>query len=412
MPDVNPTETLWQSHRAKVMLDPTVTQLNAGTCSPTPKPVFDRVSELRRKQAQSPTEFQWRDAWQHLRRSRRALGAYLNGNERDFALLENVTVALNIAAQSLQLPAGAEVLTSDHEYGSIVALFRRLANDRGWTFRTVELPGTIEDPQQIVDAFSQAISRHTKVLTFSHISSPSGLIFPAEALCALARERGLITVIDGAHAPGQVDVDLKKIDADFYTANCHKWMMAPASVGFLHAGPRLKHLAHSVVSSWGHGYAPEQAEDEAFPGTSKWQYDLEFHGTTDRSPQMVLEEVVKFRNEIGGNDAVFARVRHLATELRLRLRGIGLTPFLPHDDRLVATMTTFILPEKYQTAGGFIATPTDSPAQQLQRRLWDKHRIECPTTFSAGKVFLRVSTAWFNTVEEIDRLSRALAETL
>lgn len=402
----------WNRHRAQVLLDPTVTQLNAGTCSPTPRRVFERVSELRRKQAESPTEFQWRDAWELLRRSREALGSYLNANARDIALVENVTVALNIAAHSIELPPGSEVLTSDHEYGSITTLWNRLAEQNGWKVVTVELPKRIEDPQQVVDAFALAVTGDTKVLAFSHISSPTGMIFPAQALCELARKHQIISVIDGAHAPGQVDVDLAKLDADYYTANCHKWMMAPASVGFLHASPRVKLKTRSLVSSWGHGYKHEQADEDAFPGTTKWQYDLEFHGTEDRSTHMVLDEVVKFRNEIGGNSAVRSRVRELTTHLRARAAELGLRAFLPHDDRLVGTMTTFILPEEFQHGVGFIAAPTDSPAQRLQKKLWTDHRIECPVTFAAGLVFLRVSTAWFNNLEEVDRLCDALQPLL
>lgn len=394
------------------MLDPTVTQLNAGTCSPTPRRVFDRVSELRRKQAESPTEFQWRDAWELLRQSRTALGGYLNANARDIALVENVTVALNIAAQSIELPPGSKILTSDHEYGSITTLWNRLAEARGWTVETVLLPRWISKPQEIVDAFARHITSSARVMAFSHVSSPTGLIFPAQELCELAREHKLITVIDGAHAPGQVDVDLTKLDADYYTANCHKWMMAPASVGFLHASPRVKLKTRSLVSSWGHGYKHEQADEDAFPGTTRWQYDLEFHGTEDRSTHMVLDEVVKFRNEIGGNPAVQARVRELTTHLRARAGELGLRAFLPHDDRLVGTMTTFILPEEFQQGGGFIAAPTDSPAQRLQKKLWADHKIECPVTFAAGLVFLRVSTAWFNNMDEVDRLCAALKPLL
>lgn len=411
---MNPTtlsakdESFWQSARKQVMLDHRVTQLNAGTCSPTPRAVFDRVNELRRRQAESPTEFQWRETWPLLRASREALAGYLHADQADFALVENVTVGLNLAVRALDLPAGSEILTSDHEYGSMLTLCQRFASERSVTVRVVELPKRLENPEQIVSAFLDAISDRTRVLFFSHISSPTGLVFPAEELCRAAQSHGIITIIDGAHAPGQVPVDLTRIDADFYAANCHKWMMAPASVGFIHANRRIKRSARSIVSSWGHGYPPEQLETEAFPGTSKWQYDLEFHGTSDRCPQMVLPEAVTFRNELGGDEAVFARVRQLSAHLRSRLASLGLEPFLPHDPRLVGNLTAFILPDRYQTGPAFIANPADTPAARLQKRLWDQHKIECPVTFGAGRVFLRVSTGWFNTSGEIDRLAEAL----
>ncbi|MCS7034436.1 MAG: hypothetical protein NZ561_10665, partial [Phycisphaerae bacterium] len=202
------------------------------------------------------------------------------------------------------------------------------------------------------------------------------------------------------------------IDADFYCANGHKWMMAPASVGFLHVSARQKRATRSIISSWGHGYLPHQADDEAFPGTSRWQYDLEFHGTADRTPQMVLPEVIGFRQSIGGDSAIRARVRHLTTRLRNHLRELNLRPFSPDDARLVGNLTAILLPEPFQQPGGFLASPADTPAARLQRRLWEHHRIECPVTHADGRTFLRISTGWFNTEQEIDRLALALRQEL
>lgn len=396
-----------------MLLDPAVTQLNAGTCSPTPRPVFERVSELRRRQAASPTEFQWRTAWGLLRAAREALGAYLHADPADLALVENITVAINIVAQSLQLPTGSEVVTCDHEYGSMLKLWRRLGVERGWNVKSVTLPAAIDEPKRVTDAIAGELTERTRVLFFSHISSPSGVIYPAAELCAAARERGIVTVLDGAHAPGQLPLDLAALDADFYCANCHKWLMAPASVGFLHAARRGKYRLRSTVSSWGHGYAEGAAEAEVYPGTTNWHYDMEFHGTSDRSPQMALPDAVAFRGAIGGDAAVAARVRELTAYLRGRMAEVGLRAWLPHDDRLVGTMTTFLLPEPFQDQqGGFIAAPSDSPAQRLQRRLWDQYRIEVPATFFGGRAHLRVSTAWFNAAADIDRLTDALRTEL
>lgn len=403
----------WLARRREVMLDPTVVQFNAGTCSPTPARLFDRVTELRRRQAESPTEFQWRLAWPLLHAARAALGEYLGACPTDLALVENVTVALNIAARSTPLAPGDEVVTTDHEYGSMLKLWQRLAAAAGATVKVAALPRKIDDPRQVVDAVAAAVGPKARVLFFSHISSPSGLVMPAEALCRLARERGMVSVVDGAHAPGQLPLDLARVDADYYGANCHKWMMAPTSVGFLHAGRRVKATTRSTVSSWGHNYPPEKADVDAFPGTTHWHYDLEFHGTSDRTPQMVLPEAIAFRREIGGDAAVADRVRAVSAYLRKRLSELDLHAWLPHDDRLVGTLTAFTLPAAYQAGGGgFIAAPGDSPAQQLQRRLWQNHRIEVPATFCAGTAYLRVSTAWFNTFEEVDRLAEALKAEL
>lgn len=395
------------------MLDPSVIQLNAGTCSPTPRVVFDRVQELRVRQAMSPTEFQWRDGWRLLADSRAALAGYLNASPADVALVENVTVALNIAAAALDLPLGSEILTSDHEYGSIVTLFRRLAVVRGWTIKTVEVPRQARSAGEIVAAFEAAGGPGTRGLLVSHISSSSGLIMPVAGLCRLARERGWVSVVDGAHGPGQLKVDLKEIGADFYAANCHKWMMAPASVGFLHVAAGVKHLCKSAISSWGYGYAAGKEEEEAFEGTTRWQYDLEFHGTADRTPQMVLGEAVAFRRSLGGDEAVIARTDELRGYLRQKMQGIGLLPVFPDGQGLVGMLSAFELPEAFQVKTELSSnTPVDHPALRLQKYLWGKHRIECPVTFCAGGVYLRVSTAWFTTFGEIDALVAGLPAAL
>ena len=406
-------ESFWLARRRDVMLDPAVVQLNAGTCSPTPQALFDRVTDLRRQQAESPTAFQWRQAWPLLHASRAALAEYVGACTQDLALVENVTVALNIAIRSIPLSPGDEVVTTDHEYGSMLKLWRRVADAAGATVKVAELPRQVEEPEQIVDAVARALNPKARVLFFSHISSPSGLVLPAEALCRLARQRGLVSVIDGAHAPGQIPLNLDALDADYYGANCHKWMMAPASVGFLHVGRHWKRRTQSVIGSWGHGYPADQTDTDVFPGTTAWHYDLEFHGTSDRTPQMVLPEAVSFRRSLGGDAAVRTRVRGLTGYLRKRLSELDLSAWLPHDDRLVGTLTAFDLPAVYQTgAAGFIASPGDSPAQRLQRALWERHRIEAPATFCAGRAFLRVSTGWFNTTDDIDRLCEALRTEL
>jgi isopenicillin-N epimerase len=417
-------DATWIARRQNLLLAPDVVQLNAGTCSPTPRPVFDRVSALRRRQAESPTEFQWRDTWPLLAESRAALGAYVGAEARDIALVENVTVALNIVAKSLSHPGSQEnaapapisqgdnIVTTDHEYGSMTRMWQRLGQHQGYDVRVAEFPERIEDPAQLVSAVEKRIDDRTRVLYFSHISSPSGLIFPAKELCALARRRGLISVIDGAHAPGHIRLSLNDLDADFYCANCHKWMMAAASVGFLHANSRHKHLLQSLVSSWGHGYAPSDRDKDVYPGTSNWHYDMEFHGTEDRCPQLALPQTIAFREEIGGDDAVAARVHTLTAYLRERMSEIGLHAFLPHDSRLVGNLTAFRLPDQFQSGGGFIAAPTDSRAMRLQKALWERHRIEVPTTFAANAVFLRVSTGWFNTFADIDALVAALRQEM
>lgn len=354
-----------------------IINLNAGTLSPTPESVWAAVTRLRRMQADNPSDFLWRQTPPLLKRSRRALAKFLHVDADDLLLLPNVTFAMNLAVTALRLPPGAEVLMTDHEYGAMALCWRRWAKERGWKLRQFKLPYATEDPTEIVAAARNAIRPATRVLFFSHVTSTTGLVLPAAELCRL----GLLTVIDGAHAAGMIPLDLARIDAAFYGGNCHKWLMAPLSCGFLHVARRFRKDLKPLVTGWGWGGVD-------------WQYEMEFHGCTDRCPQMVLPEVFAFRRCLGSETTIQRRSRTLAKYARERLSAVGLKPATPRNPALSASMIAFELPRHHP----------------LVRRntLWEKHRIECPVTVAAGRHFLRVSLAWFNTRTEIDRLAQVL----
>src|SRR5688572_20331172 len=324
-------ESFWRSKRQLMALPAGKVNLNAGTLSPTPLPVLAAVNRLRGQMARDPSDFLWRRTGPLIERARGRVAQYVNCDARDLLLLPNATYAINVVVNSIQsqLPRGAEILTSDHEYGAMMYLWRRAAERNGWTVRPVELPYRTEDPQEIVEAFRRAVRDETRVLFFSHGTTTTGLILPVRELCALARERNLTAIVDGAHAPGMVPLDLSEIRADFYAANCHKWMMSPPGAGFLHVKPAHKEKLESLVTSWGFEYDRTSPESPSIIGATCWQYDHEFHGTLDRTPQMVLPEALDFRDSLGGDDAIRARVRHVSDYARQRLSACGLTPVTP-----------------------------------------------------------------------------------
>jgi isopenicillin-N epimerase len=392
------SEAFWKDKRRDMMLPPGEAQLNAGTLSPTPRPVFDAVERLRRRQAESPTDFVSREGPIRIQRSRSRMAAFLKADPADLLLLPNVTHALNVVATSLPLRRGDEVLMTDHEYGAMAACWRRAAKAAGASVRELRLPFDAEDPAAVVDAFRRAIARQTRILFFSHVTCSTGLVIPAAAVCALARRRGVTTVVDGAHAPGMVPVDLGRIGADFYGANVHKWMMAPSGCGFLHARRTRKTILRSIVTSWGWGYPPTRRERDSGWGGSFWQRDFEFMGIADRTPQMVLPEMLAFRRRLGGEAAIARRVRDLSDYARALLAGIGLRPSTPVNPVLRGAMIAFELPRR---------APAD-----FRERIWAHSKVESGVTEAAGHRFLRVSVAWFNRREDIDRLARAVKTLL
>jgi len=351
--------------------------LNAGTLSPTPKPVWNAVTRLRRMQAECPSDFLWRQTPRLLHRSRRALANYLHVTPDNLLLLPNVTFAMNLAITALDLPPGAEVLTTDHEYGAMMLCLRRRATERGWKLRSFKLPYTTEDPDEIVAAAKKAVRPSTRVLFFSHVTSTTGLVLPAAQLCRLVP----VTIVDGAHAAGMIPLNLSRIGADFYGGNCHKWLTAPLGCGFLHVASRFKKTLKPLVTSWGWGGAD-------------WHYEMEFHGCTDRCPQMVLPEVLACRRRLGGEAALRRRSRALVEHARERLAVLGLTPVTPRNPALSGAIIAFELPPRHPLA--------------RRNRLWEMYRIEAPVTGIPGRRFLRLSLAWFNTRAEIDRLADVL----
>lgn len=368
--------------------------LNAGTLYPTPRPILDAVARVRRQLADQPSDFQWRTGPAHLARSRAALARYLNTDPANLLLLPNVTFALNAAINSLDLPAGSEVLSTDHEYGAISMLLKRVARQRGWTIRTATLPYRTEDPAELISAITQSFTDQTRALMLSHTLCTTGLILPLAPIVAAARQRGIVSVIDGAHAPGMTPVDLRAIGADFYAANGHKWIMAPPGSAFLDVAPAWRERLAPVVVSWGIDAAADQLDQpHEFAGGSHWHFKHEFHGTGDRSPQMVFEEVLEYRNTLGGERAIIARLHERVARARAII-GEHLDPATPQHPALHGAMIAFHMPQGDPDA--------------WRNWIWQTHQIECPLTRSDTQVFLRISCRVDTTDAELQSLAEVI----
>jgi isopenicillin-N epimerase len=387
-------ESYWQRLRDEVLLDPGSTNLNAGSFSPLRRAIFDAVTLLRREQASNPSNFHWRRTPGLLEAARLALASYLNTPTANLLLLPNATFGINLVTRSLHIPAGGEILTTDHEYGAMISCWHRLAKHCNLSIRTVELPQRIEAPTQIIEAIEAGITSATRVLFISHVTSPTGLVFPVRELCQLARTRGILSVVDGAHAPGMLPLDLTELGADFYAGNCHKWLMAPAGSGFLYAAAACRQQLEPLITSWGWGYPEKFADEDSGWGNSFWARNLEFHGTIDRCATLILPEVLDDRRRIG-EEAIFERTRFLCGYARSRLGELGFQPVYTPTAEFCSSMLA-------------VETP---PVEPIRARdwLWHQHQIEAPFTTVGGRSFLRVSTAWFNTPAEIERLADVMA---
>jgi isopenicillin-N epimerase len=385
--------------RAAMLLDPTVTNLNTGSFGPLPRVVFERVTALRHRLAEEPMDFLLRELPERLWPARTALAQLLGADPRRLIFTQNVTASINIVAASLTLASPGEVLLTDHEYGSMHWCWERAAQRLGLTLRTFALPRLASDPQEIVDACCAAMNPRTRLLFFSHVLSPTGLVLPAQQLCAEARRRGVLTVVDGAHAPAMIPLNLDAIGADFYGGNCHKWLLAPTGAGFLHLGRGGEDRLMPLQVSW--GWRPDRQrldEPDEFGSTLRLRY-YEFEGTRDICPWLAVPAAIDFQTALG-----FEHIRRhnatLVAHVRDRFgRSAGLELVTPPHPELHGFMTAYRLPAR-----------VEAPA--WRRELWQRYRIEVPIVERPDCLLVRASTHFYNTHEEIDRLGDAIATLL
>ncbi len=376
--------------RGEFALDPAWIFLNHGSYGARPRAVLARNQRWQQELEAQPVAFLGRRLPALLAEARSALAGYLGADADEVVNHSNVTTALNVVARSLPLAAGDEVLTTDHEYGALDRTWRFICAKRGARYVVQPLPERFDDPQAVVEAIWAGVTPRTRVLFLSHITSFSALILPIVPLIARARTAGIWTVIDGAHAVGQIPLDLHALGADFYGGNCHKWLCAPPGAGFLYARRDVQSLIEPLVVSWGW-----QARD---PGPSRFVDEQERQGTRDYSAYLTVPAAIAYQVERGW-PRVRAECHELVRYARERLAELtGLPPLAEDSSAWFAQMVTAPLP------------PCDGAA--LAERLREEHRIEIPVTPWREREFIRVSAQGYTTRAEIDALLAALATLL
>lgn len=383
--------------REHFLLDPGIAFLNHGSYGACPKPVFAEFQRWQLEMECNPVAFLGRRSGALLAAARERLAAFLGADAADLVFVANATTGVNTVALSLALQPGDEVLATDHEYGACDAAWRVACAKAGAHYRRVEIPLPF-DGDDFVDRMMAAVTPHTRLVFASHVTSTTALIFPVAALCAAARERGIATLIDGSHAPGQMPLDLAAVGADFYTGNCHKWLCAPKGAAFLHV--RSAHQAGIAppVVSWGCVADAMDAEGidtralDAFTGRDRLARRLQWQGTRDIAAFLAVPAAIDFQQQHDW-PAAQRRCHALACATRARVaRHNGLPAAAP--DEAFAQMVV-------------IPVATDDPAA-LQRWLFDVHRIEVPVTQHGGQSFVRISVQAYNTEAELDALVHAL----
>jgi len=382
-------------------LDPSITFLNHGSFGAMPIPVRERQQALRDRLERQPVLFLGREVLGELRSAMLPLAAYVGGRPEEMVFVPNATFGVNVVARSLEkiLQPGDEVLGNDHEYGACANAWEAVCKRVGARYIAHPLPmpdegdgGAPLSPDEMVERLWRAVTPRTRVIFISHITSPTAVRFPVEQVVARARAMGILTVVDGAHAPGQLELNLAAIGADFYTGNCHKWLCAPKGAALLHVRPEYHHLMEPLSLSWGSEPHRNIRTGDDFQDRMIW------HGTDDPTAYLSVPAAIAFQQE---HDWTAVRARAAAT----------LDAWLPRLADL------FGLSLVYRGAAAALRPPqlavTPMPAgtdgARLKQYLYDQHRIEIPVTGHGDRVFVRISLQGYNTEEDLARLEDALS---
>jgi isopenicillin-N epimerase len=357
--------------RDEFLLDPTVTFLNHGSFGACPRDVFARYQEWQLELERRPVEFLARRIDGLLAEARAALGTYVNADPDDLVFVQNATAGVNLAAWAAGLEPGEEVLSTSLEYGALDLAWEHICSHA--PARYVRMPVTVplDDP---VEEIWSGVTDRTRVLFLSQVTSETALELPVKELCRRARERGIKTVVDGAHVPGQIPLDLRALDVDYYAGNCHKWLGAPKGAGFLYVRRELQATIAPLVIGWG------------YEGASTFVSRHEKQGTRDPAAYLSVPAAIEWQRDHDW-DAVRERCRRLAadTPARLGLEALGTGL------QMVA-----------------MRLPADAPAD-LQRRLYDEYRIEIPV-FEPRTI--RASFHGYNDESDLHALANALEALL
>jgi len=363
------------------LLDPDVVFLNHGSFGACPRAVFEEYQRLQLELEREPVEFLGllRGFPATFAAARERLAAYVGARPDDLVLVPNATTGVNMVARSLHLRPGDEVVATTHEYGGNELLWRYVCERAG--ARYVEIDTR---PTTAIDDLLGAVTPRTRALFVSHITSPTALLLPVEGICAGARDAGVLTIVDGAHAPGQIPLDLERIGANFYAGNCHKWLCSPKGAGFLHARPEVQALLEPLAVSW------DWPADE-------WADRFRWAGTRDPSPQLAVPAAIDFQAEHGWDD-VRARCHELGVRARRDLAELlGTEPYADHEDEFVQMVA--------------VRLPPCEP-DELGARLYGGRRIEVLCQAWRGEPSLRVSFQGYNDESDLEALLDALPELL
>ncbi|HYK01833.1 MAG TPA: aminotransferase class V-fold PLP-dependent enzyme [Thermoanaerobaculia bacterium] len=376
-------------------LDPSITFLNHGSFGATPRAVLAKQDEFRAQMEREPVRFFVRELEPLLDDARRVLADFIGAEAAGVALVPNATAGVNAVLRSLDLDKFDELLVTSQEYNACRNALDYVAGIAGAKVTVVDLPFPIESPDVVVERIVAQVTERTRLLIVDHITSQTGLIFPVERIVQELAARGIDTLVDGAHAPGFLPLNLRELGAAYYAGNLHKWVCAPKGAAFLYVRENRRRSVHPVSIS--HGANATRTD------RSRFLLEFDWTGTFDPSAWLCIPAALEFMSSHGGWPEVMRRNRELALLARDILCD-ALRIGKPAPDEMLGAMAAVPLPDGTQeTAPSLYGDP-------LQDALLFEHNIEVPIVPwpHPPKRVLRVSAQLYNEVGDYEKLAAAL----
>ncbi len=376
--------------KSQFLLNPEITFLNFGSFGACPKPVFEDYQKWQLELEFEPVQFIAVNGIEYLKKSREALASFINCNADDLVYTSNPTYAINIIAKSLNLNEGDEILSTNLEYGALDRTWNYYCNKSKAKFirQPIEIP--VLSKESFIEQFWKGYNSKTKAIFISQITSTTAMKLPVKEICEMAKQKGLLTIVDGAHVPGQMPLDLAELKADIYTGACHKWMMTPKGCSFLYVKKELQNLFDPLVVSWGY--------QSTTPSNSQFLDHHQMQGTRDFSAFLTVPKAIEFMKRNNWEQVSF-NCRELSRSNYKRFCDLlGSVPNCPVDNNFLGQMCS-------------IPIKTNEP-EKLQRYLFQNYKIEIPVMRHDKYIFLRYSIQAFNTQSDLDKLFNALEEII
>ncbi|MGI8485504.1 MAG: aminotransferase class V-fold PLP-dependent enzyme [Thermomicrobiales bacterium] len=372
------------------LLDPEVIFLNHGSFGACPIPVFEEYQAWQLQLERQPVLFVGRRQEGLLDAARARIATYLGVGPETLSFVVNATSGLNVIARSIELKPGDEILTTNLEYGALDMTWDYLCKKSGASYIAQEIPVPFTTTEAVVDALWEGVTERTRAIFLSHITSGTAVTLPVAEICARARAEGILTIVDGAHAPGQIDLDLEALGVDIYSGNFHKWLQAPKGSAFLYARPEHHKWIESLTISWG------WRGDHTFVTRNQQQ------GTRDVAAFLSVPAAIDFQQQHNW-PAVRQRCHEMLAATRARMHErLGTEPLYPSS----ADDST-----RWYNQLGLIAIPPIDP-QALKETLYNDYNIEVPLTGHGDRQSVRVSVQGYTTQSDLDALEAALISEL